>query len=362
MRLRLVALVILIGVLSAAIAIMVLRSGAGEPTQAAAKADAKPAESRKSGEGVEIDARWPTDAELRWLDRYALWEPALHHSVYEVVAAIDDRAPTAARHAAKRFGYCARRLPKSIGPTPSTRLTAFAKQIRSTCAAVQRAVRIATGKGAYGTGSRERRVDFELEQAARFFTAAHGMLPLGARRALPVRGGRTEASRVEPHFSRAASEAGEVEVEVRCWSEADWKRLIGQSIRLGHGGKDVLAFVVGPGGSRIHLSPELCSALVLTVYGEPRTDADQVRAGEALLALAHEAQHSAGIANEAKATCYALQTVTELAYALKLRKPLIERLVERYWRHANELPPEYRSRECRNGGRLDLNPGDDTWP
>jgi hypothetical protein len=190
------------------------------------------------------------------------------------------------------------------------------------------------------------------------------MLPLGARRKLPVRGGRTAVSRVEPHFSRAAGEVAEVEdgIEVRCWSAADWKRLISQSIRLGHGGEDVLGFVVGAGGSRIHLSPELCSPLVLTVYGEPRSDADQVRAGEALLALAHEAQHSAGVANEAKATCYALQTVTELAYALKLHKPLIERLVDRYWRHANQLPAEYRSRECREGGKLDLTPNDGTWP
>jgi hypothetical protein len=33
-----------------------------------------------------------------------------------------------------------------------------------------------------------------------------------------------------------------------------------------------------------------------------------------------------------------------------------------YWRHADQLPPEYRSRECRNGGDLDLAPGDNAWP
>jgi hypothetical protein len=79
---------------------------------------------------------------------------------------------------------------------------------------------------------------------------------------------------------------------VRCWSEADWRRLTSQSARHGEGGEDVVGFVVGPNGSRIHLSAELCGALVVTVYGEPRGDAAAVAAGEGLLALAHEAQHS----------------------------------------------------------------------
>ena len=361
MRLRLVVSATLVAALTAAVVVVVLRTGAEEVESAAARPEARtPAGAPTRSEGVEIDQRWPTTAELRWLDRYARWEAVLYRTADEVFASVADGEDRVARSAAKPFARCARRLP--VGRSPSKRLQAFARQVQRTCAAVQRAARIATAAGAYGTGSRQRRVDFELEQAGRSLTAAHGMLPLGARRELPVRSGRTEASRAEPHFGRAASEVAEVEVEVRCWSRADWKRLVSQSVRLGHGGKDILGFVVRPGGSRIHLSPELCSALVLTVYGEPRTDSDQVRAGEALLALAHEAQHSAGIANEAKATCYALQTVTELAYALKLRKPLIERLVERYWRDSDQLPPEYRSEQCRNGGSLDLNPGDDAWP
>lgn len=364
MRVRLLApAAILVVALVAASVVVALRTGAEESEPASAQADTHAAATPskpKAGGGVEIDERWPGAPELRWLDRYARWEPVLYRTADHVFAVVEDGGRRAARSAAKPFARCVRELP--MGPAPSTRLASFAKQIQRTCAAIQRAVRVATATGAYGTGSRDRRVDFELEQARRSLAAAHGMLPLGARRELPVRGGRTAVSRVEPHFTRAASEAGEVDVEVRCWAEADWRRLISQSIRLGHGGKDVLGFVVGPGGSRIHLSPELCSALVLTVYGAPRTDEEQVRAGEALLALAHEAQHSAGVADEAKATCFALQTVTELAYALKLRKPLIERLVERYWRHANELPRQYRSKQCRDGGKLDLSPGDDTWP
>jgi hypothetical protein len=364
MRLRLGALVILVAAVAAAVAVAVWRTGAEGPVPAAARADAETAKPKaaRTSDGVAIDQRWPTGAELRWLDRYARWEPGLFRAADEAFASLDDGEPEAARAAARPFARCARELP--AGRPPSKRLALFAKHVRAACAAVQRAVRIATAAGAYGTGSRERRVDFEVEQAGRSLTAAHGMLPLGARRKLPVRGGRTEISRVEPHFSRAAGEVAQFEegLEVRCWSAADWKRLISQSIRLGHGGEDVLGFVVGPGGSRIHLSPELCTALVLTVYGEPRGAAAEVRAGEALLALAHEAQHSAGVANEAKATCHALQTVSELAYALELRKPLIERLVERYWRHAMELPAEYRSKECREGGELDLTPNDGAWP
>lgn len=360
MRLRLLVPAVLVTGLTAAIVALVSRTGAEEPTPTAARADAQTTTSTKRSDGVAIDQRWPGAAELRWLDRFARWEPALHRAANSVFASIDDGEPGEARSAAKPFARCAQELP--VGTPPSKRLTTFAKHIRATCASMHRAVRIATAAGAYGTGSRERRVDFELEQAGRGLTAAHGMLPLGARRRLPVRGGRTAVSRVEPHFSRAASEVAEAEAEVRCWSAADWRRLTSQATRLGHGGNDVLGFVVGPGGSRIHLSPELCSALVLTVYGEPRGHAARVRAGEALLALAHEAQHAAGVANEAKATCYALQTVTELAYALKLRKPLIERLVDRYWRQASRLPPEYRSSECRDGGKLDLTPNDDVWP
>jgi hypothetical protein len=79
--------------------------------------------------------------------------------------------------------------------------------------------------------------------------------------------------------------------------------------------------------------------------------------------LAHESYHLAGVRNEARTECYALQAIDFVARRLgaspeqgrALASFSFDQLLER-------MPPEYSSPECHDGGRFDLHPDDPVWP
>jgi hypothetical protein len=81
--------------------------------------------------------------------------------------------------------------------------------------------------------------------------------------------------------------------------------------------------------------------------------------------LAHEAWHLAGVSDEAKTECYALQSGVELGRRLGLgddtaRQMMRQQLVENAGRGAAS---EYVvGPECRNGGALDLHPRSSEFP
>ncbi len=79
--------------------------------------------------------------------------------------------------------------------------------------------------------------------------------------------------------------------------------------------------------------------------------------------LAHESWHLTGITNEATTECKALQTTAFAATLLGADAPSAQAtakyaLVKFY----PNLPDEYRTFDCANGGPLDLRPADATWP
>ena len=82
-----------------------------------------------------------------------------------------------------------------------------------------------------------------------------------------------------------------------------------------------------------------------------------------LAMLAHESEHALGYSDEAVASCYGTQRMPELAVALGLSRSLGVDLQHVYWmNHYPDLPPDYRSPDCRAGGAMDLTPGDGVWP
>jgi hypothetical protein len=82
-----------------------------------------------------------------------------------------------------------------------------------------------------------------------------------------------------------------------------------------------------------------------------------------LAMLAHEAEHAAGYGDEAVASCYGTQRMPELAVALGLSHSLGLYLQHVYWtNHYPDLPPNYRSADCRSKGPMDLTPRDGVWP
>jgi len=79
--------------------------------------------------------------------------------------------------------------------------------------------------------------------------------------------------------------------------------------------------------------------------------------------LSHEAWHLQGIADEARAECNSLQTMAWTAGRLGASAAQARGLAALQLATGYPLmPPRYRSGECRDGGSLDLRPGDPVWP
>ena len=82
----------------------------------------------------------------------------------------------------------------------------------------------------------------------------------------------------------------------------------------------------------------------------------------ALLVLAHESQHAAGIAGEAAAECRGMQTMAEAGTLLGVPRSYARRLAQDFWTFYPRRPKPYYSRECRDGGALDMRPASHRWP
>jgi hypothetical protein len=117
------------------------------------------------------------------------------------------------------------------------------------------------------------------------------------------------------------------------------------------------------GGELAILTPEICDALYrLAFEGETRGS----RTGRAIAVLAHEAWHLRGERDEGVTECYAVQSGVGLGRRLGLsestaRQLMRQQLTENALRGAGSL--EYRvPSECRDGGRLDLDAADGSFP
>ena len=186
-------------------------------------------------------------------------------------------------------------------------------------------------------------------------------------RPLPTIAGRSGASRIEPRFSQAASTIASNLVEVRCWSEPDWVQLNNEQLAFtGTGMIGVIGYVRASQPSTIHLSPAVCTSLVRFAYLRARPKNQTLAKedlAEAVVALAHEAQHVAGIKDEARAECYGLQRIRPLARMLGATKDYAAGLAVLAWRFLYpQLFASYHSPECRDGGALDVNPRAPVWP
>jgi hypothetical protein len=153
-------------------------------------------------------------------------------------------------------------------------------------------------------------------------------------------------------FSEEASRIAEKPVTVRCDEARDYVGSVQHA--------DGVAVV---GGELAILTPEICNDLYRLAF-EHQTDG--VRAGRALAVLAHEAWHLRGEADESTVECYALQSGVELGRRLGLSEERARQLMRQQWvenalRGVDTL--EYRlTPECRDGGQLDLDPAESSFP
>ena len=83
----------------------------------------------------------------------------------------------------------------------------------------------------------------------------------------------------------------------------------------------------------------------------------------AVLTVAHEASHLAGISDEAKAECSAVQRAVATMTSLGATRDDAARQVRTYLTSVYpRLAENYRSDQCKSGGAMDLTPRDGTWP
>jgi hypothetical protein len=320
---------------------------------------------------------WATPAELDWLARVGLWDKDLVRGIQSAVRMettpgvsrrlLAHEGPLLRAHA-DALGFsrtCMHDLTTDVGRPPTTRLDGAFDAFRLACAHLQRF----EGAVSHAIDARSAvslaRAQSEARSAAVRFLQADGLLPPGERRSLPVVAGETDASRVEPRFGRIASSLAGKQVEVRCWSNADWGRLMREEevYTAGTLGPNTLAFA-GIGGDRVNLGPGVCTGLAGLAYAaaRPADDAGRLLLATAIVTLGHEPQHSRGIATEAVAECNAIQLAPAVARRLGVSPAYAASLVRLYWTHYAEELPAYRSGDCHRGGTLDLGRSDSIWP
>jgi len=328
------------------------------------------------GAGV-TSGSWASPAELAWLEKLGSWDTRLLRGLQS--AARVETTPRLAQKLMKRdgktvvlhsralepAGSCATDLTTKVGAPPTARLHRAFDTFRLACEHLQRFHGAITLAINHGQDSEIGKAQAEGKRAAGVLLTADQMLPPGEVRTLPVIAGDEEQSRVEPRFGRVASALADKQLEVRCWSGADWHRLIREESSYTHGklGANTLGFA-GIGGTRVNLGPAVCEGLADLAYRRARRtdDAGQLMLAAAVVTLSHEPQHSKGIAEESVAECNAIQLATGTAIKLGASRAYASTLVRMYWRHYGEELPAYRSSECRRGGKLDLGRADSIWP
>jgi len=153
-------------------------------------------------------------------------------------------------------------------------------------------------------------------------------------------------------FSDEASRVAGKPVTIRCDESGEFVGLVQHS--------DGVAAV---GGSLAYLTPQRCLDLYRLAFK------DEVRGsltGRALAVLAHEAWHLRGLRDEGTTECYALQSGVEVGQRLGLSRGAAQQLMRQQLTENTLQGPsniEYLvSSDCRDGGRLDLDPADGEFP
>jgi hypothetical protein len=327
--------------------------------------------------GAGVAGSWATPAELAWLEKLGSWDTRLLRGLQSAARVEttprlaqklmerDGRTVVLHTRALEPAGSCAADLTTKVGAPPTGRLQRAFDTFRLACKHLERFHGAITLAVNHGHASEIGAAQAEGNRAAGLLLTADQMLPPGEVRSLPVIAGEVGQSRLEPRFGRVASALAGKQLEVRCWSGADWHHLIREesSYTRGKLGANTLGFA-GIGGTRVNLGPAVCDGLVDVAYrrARPTDEARQLMLATAVVTLSHEPQHSIRIAAESVAECNAIQLASGTAIKLGASPAYAAALVRTYWRHHGEELPAYRSSECRKGGKLDLGRTDSIWP
>jgi hypothetical protein len=271
--------------------------------------------------------------------------------------------------ALRRLRECEDSLDRALPEPPSGRLREVAEMLAHACRDYSRYADAQADTLRGDPGAALLRAQDAVSNADELLLRVYARIGglLRDNRPLPRRRGGDD-SRVDPLYSGIGTRIAYERVEVRCWSQSEWRDVIRERSAFSNGFLDIHATLgfAWPDDRRAHLSPRVCTDLdALSVRGDRPSAGDaQRRIATAVVVLVHEVVHlRAESAPEEEVECRALQEARAAARALGADADYAGELVELYWR---EVYPEndsvYRSSYCRPGGYLDFDPADPRWP
>lgn len=327
------------------------------------------------GHAQEASGPGLSKAELRWVGKYATWSDGFYRELGREAEARanvlgDPAGVERYRAATEELRNCESGL-DTLGET-SSRLTPTRNAVRRMCRSIAAAAtRLAD---ANGEGTVDAFVDMNTAGSGVYLEAqridgALDELTL-ARGKLARIGGASNASRVDPTLTAVAARVADGRsIQVRCWSPADWKRVLDEesALTLGAMTVDTVGAFAQPLTGTVHMQQEQCTPLVslardgLVPYDD---HGDLYDLAFAVGTLSHEIQHIvAPGANEAGTECAGVQHNADVAMELGVLADEAREIAAFYWeRIYPEEGDAYRTADCRPGGVLDLAPETDAWP
>lgn len=175
-------------------------------------------------------------------------------------------------------------------------------------------------------------------------------------------GAATESEELKPYAVPLASVD---DPEVYCWELGDWEDL-NEEWAVVESDEFWLAGFADADTGTIDLSPEVCEPLHAFFGSDyaPTLNEESLDLASALVTLAHEAEHlRSPEAAEAAVECVAIQRVRDLVRAAGRGRPYAELMTGLAWDVGYpDMPDEYRTKQCRDGSKLDLRPETSVFP
>lgn len=161
------------------------------------------------------------------------------------------------------------------------------------------------------------------------------------------------AQSAEGRYGKAVSAVAKRDVGVRC------QGMFGHLVDIGNELGTVWFNAEGEPADKTDIKRDACKWL----KEFERDQRVNMNSAMAVHVLAHEAIHLRGWTDESVAECYGLQHSAQVARALGAPARKAQALAELYWQFVYpDMPDEYRTPDCVNGGRLDLRKDSDIWP
>ena len=170
---------------------------------------------------------------------------------------------------------------------------------------------------------------------------------------LRLRSGVTDRSRADVVLSDISSDVVGHPVEVRCWDDEDWERVVAEDNAWSDDDSDPEELVGWSSDSddRIHLVLDMCNTITYAKSGDVSKwrRVDRIDASDSIETLAHEIQHFLlpDAASEAKTECRAIQSLPTFARRFGVSAKDARELTELYRTVVYpELDDEYTEGGC----------------